>query len=67
MRDDGRGFNADAKSPNSMGLLGMEERLSLIGGHLAIDSSAGKGTSIVVTLPVRKLPARIRDATKVTA
>jgi signal transduction histidine kinase len=52
--DDGRGFDMSslaAKGRTSWGLLGMEERASLLGGDLAMESSIGKGTCIRVTIP----------------
>jgi signal transduction histidine kinase/streptogramin lyase len=55
VRDDGQGFdyrestNADAKH---FGLLGMQERAVQIGGKLAIDSRTGKGTVVMVDVPI---------------
>ncbi|WP_374278625.1 response regulator [Azonexus sp.] len=49
--DDGRGFDAAAPR-KGFGLLGMNERVAALGGHLDIDGSAG--TRIVVTLPLEK-------------
>ena len=34
-----------------MGLIGIQERLSAIGGTLQITSEPGKGTSLLVTVP----------------
>lgn len=57
--DDGDGFDAeialhtDQKYP-SWGLLGMVERSVLVGADLDIDSSAGKGTRITVSLEREK-------------
>lgn len=56
--DDGKGFDAAgaldpaAKASESVGLLGMQERVHLLGGRLDIRSMAGAGTSIVVEVPV---------------
>jgi signal transduction histidine kinase len=46
--DDGCGFTPDVSSAGerSMGLLGMQERASLIGGHIEIQSSPGHGCRI---------------------
>ena len=46
--DDGCGFTPDFSSvaERSMGLLGMQERASLIGGRIDIDSSPGQGCRI---------------------
>ena len=51
VRDDGRGFDvAVARKPAGagagLGLLGMEERISLAGGQLTIESAPGSGTTI---------------------
>ena len=35
------------------GLLGMRERVDMLGGRLAIDSSPGRGTHIEVIIPKR--------------
>jgi signal transduction histidine kinase len=36
-----------------MGLLGMGERLALLGGKLKIESSPGAGATIVAEVPLR--------------
>ena len=56
--DDGVGFhvpeNPSEYAPSGhFGLLGLHERAELIGATLQISSSAGKGTSLTVSLPVR--------------
>jgi two-component system, NarL family, sensor histidine kinase UhpB len=54
IEDDGCGFDQSAKRGDSplggLGLAGMRERLSLIGGELAIESSPGAGTTIFVRI-----------------
>jgi PAS domain S-box-containing protein len=51
--DDGIGFDPSAVSCHSgLGLVGMRERLHLIGGEIAIDSRASGGTRIEVRVPV---------------
>lgn len=51
--DDGKGFDkhkvADKKT---LGILGMKERTSMIGGTYNIISSPEKGTTVVVTIPM---------------
>jgi signal transduction histidine kinase len=53
--DDGVGFDADAVTSGphdvGLGLLGMRERAALIGGTLQIESTAGEGTSIILSAP----------------
>lgn len=51
--DDGRGFDATAPR-KSFGLLGMSERVALLGGQLDIDSVPGQGTRITGSLPFPK-------------
>lgn len=50
IQDDGKGFSA--KAERGMGLLGMEERASHLGGGFAIESEPGEGAILRVTLPV---------------
>jgi signal transduction histidine kinase len=52
IEDDGRGFGAGGE-PDGIGLLGMRERVGLVGGSLAVESSSGVGTTIVVEVPAR--------------
>ena len=57
LQDDGRGFSVgDTLDPRSghlgLGLLGMRERLALIGGRLDVRSAAHKGTRLRVTIPL---------------
>ncbi|HVX32330.1 MAG TPA: GAF domain-containing sensor histidine kinase [Solirubrobacterales bacterium] len=51
VRDDGDGF--DPTLAPGRGLLGMRERVELLGGTLAIDSRPGRGTTVSSTFPVR--------------
>lgn len=51
VRDNGRGIRPREKGQsNSLGLLGMRERVSLAGGELSIEGSPGQGTSVVMRL-----------------
>jgi signal transduction histidine kinase len=56
IHDDGRGF--DPRHERGMGLLGMEERVSHLGGSFAVDSAPGRGTELQVRLPLPVAPAR---------
>jgi signal transduction histidine kinase len=47
--DDGRGFAPE--STRGLGLLGIEERIRLLGGRFEIQSAPGKGTKLNSTLP----------------
>jgi signal transduction histidine kinase len=53
--DDGRGFDATARSYGT-GLQGMADRLDSIGGTLEVNSSPGGGTTVV-----GRVPATVRD------
>jgi signal transduction histidine kinase len=46
--DDGRGFDPDQVSPESLGLGIMRERAEAIGATLKIESQVGQGTQVVV-------------------
>jgi signal transduction histidine kinase len=50
IQDDGRGF--PAQQVKGMGLLGIEERVSYLGGSFAVDSGSGRGTLLSVMLPL---------------
>ena len=53
--DDGRGITEDEKqNTRSFGLLGMKERALLVGGDVSITGAAGKGTTVVVTIPLSR-------------
>jgi signal transduction histidine kinase len=52
--DDGIGFNVEAislENKETWGLLGMQERATLLGGQFSIISNKGKGTQISITIP----------------
>jgi len=56
VEDDGVGFDPGpgihgSHSPG-LGLLGMEERASLVNGTLRVESEAGRGTAIFVQVPL---------------
>jgi signal transduction histidine kinase len=60
--DDGVGFDPGAVA-TGFGLIGMRERLALLGGTLSIDSAPGRGATIHATLPsgARGGPADAED------
>jgi signal transduction histidine kinase len=52
VRDNGRGIGEEQLSNNrSLGILGMRERVLLIGGELTISGSPGQGTTVRVRIP----------------
>ena len=52
IEDDGAGFDPRAVREESVGLLGMRERLSFVDGRLEIESRLGAGTTIVAEVPL---------------
>ncbi|MDQ0158256.1 two-component system sensor histidine kinase NreB [Alkalibacillus salilacus] len=56
VRDEGIGFNKekpDVKG-SGIGLSGMEERAELVGGTISIDTEVGKGTTVYLSIPVKR-------------
>jgi signal transduction histidine kinase len=59
IEDDGEGFDVaavttDPTSMRGLGLAGMRERASLVGGHIEIDSTPGAGARVVIAVPLAK-------------
>jgi PAS domain S-box-containing protein len=55
VRDNGRGITeSEIDSPKSIGLLGMQERARLRGGEVHLHGSPGRGTTVIVRLPLIK-------------
>jgi signal transduction histidine kinase len=54
VEDDGAGFDVAEVGTDRYGMRGMRERAEMIGAHLRIDSIVGRGTRVVVTLPLGK-------------
>lgn len=53
IRDNGRGITeAQLTDPGAIGLLGMQERASLVGGTFEVAGRRGKGTTITVRVPI---------------
>jgi signal transduction histidine kinase len=53
IEDDGKGFGAAGGAGNGLGLAGMKERMGLLDGRLAIESTEGAGTTVVAEVPLR--------------
>ena len=51
VRDDGRG-GADEGAGNRLGLVGMRERVDLLGGRIEVASSATQGTQVIIDIPL---------------
>lgn len=62
IEDDGQSFNVQRvlhlNGGKRLGLLGMRERLEMVDGSFDIESSPGKGTTIVARIPFGKTRAR---------
>jgi signal transduction histidine kinase len=53
IKDNGTGLSpVDPSKPNSYGLKGLHERAKSVGGWLDVSSLPGKGTSIVLSIPL---------------
>ena len=57
IEDDGKGFDWDESAVPSpygggSGLLGMRERMSLVGGTLEIEAAAGQGAALFIRVPI---------------
>src|SRR2546430_6627241 len=52
VHDDGRGFSPHKHPAETHGIVGMRERVKLLGGRLQISSAPGKGTRIVARVPI---------------
>jgi signal transduction histidine kinase len=66
IEDNGVGFNLDAAMAqrNSFGLAGMRERVTLIGGRFELRSEPGKGTAVIIRLPLRQPSTVERTSTQ---
>jgi signal transduction histidine kinase len=54
VEDDGLGFDPGAARDEGLGLVGMRERVGLVGGRLRIESSTDAGgTTLVAEVPLR--------------
>jgi PAS domain S-box-containing protein len=55
--DDGSGFDPGAVPRGHLGLIGMRQRVDLVGGELRVESRAGDGTLIEASVPADLDPA----------
>jgi len=60
IHDDGKSFQVErvlvSRGGQRLGLLGMRERVEMVGGKFCVESAPGKGTTIQVEIPFGKLP-----------
>jgi PAS domain S-box-containing protein len=57
VEDDGRGFDVESapatgNAERRLGLLGMRERVELVGGTLTVESDVGRGTTVIARVPI---------------
>ena len=52
VEDDGAGFVPGSVRENALGLVGMRERVNVMGGRFEVHSAPGTGTTIVAELPL---------------
>src|SRR5215213_7285767 len=62
VEDNGVGFNIttvrqSAQAGHQLGLIGMQERVAQLGGALTIESEPGRGTTIIVRIPLANVVA----------
>lgn len=58
VRDNGKGITTeDLANPKSLGLLGMRERASLLGGQISFKASTERGTVVTVRVPRQSVGA----------
>lgn len=64
IRDNGKGFRHDrelhAKLTERLGILGMRERLEMVKGNFTVQTAPGKGTTILVRIPLAGARGRSR-------
>lgn len=53
VEDDGRGFAPESADAARLGLRGMRERMTLLGGDLIVESRAGAGASLIARVPLQ--------------
>ena len=62
--DDGEGFDLSGVEPGAdggwaVGLLGMNERVTLLGGTLDIETAPGSGTSVRFVIPLSQMSSQV--------
>jgi signal transduction histidine kinase len=52
--DNGRGFESEKSGKRTYGLMGIRERVLMLGGSININSALGQGTQITVRIPIQR-------------
>ena len=52
IEDDGLGFDPGSARADGLGLVGMRERVALLGGRLSMESTPGAGTTCIAEVPL---------------
>ena len=62
VKDNGRSFQAQrvmrSKNNTRLGLIGMRERVEMVGGSFGVESASGKGTTVLAQIPLGKTKRR---------
>jgi len=67
VEDDGVGYRSAGDTETMIGLVGMRERATALGGTLDIEATPGGGTTILARVPVSLPPVEFADARNVGA
>ena len=67
IEDDGRGFDARVASQSGngsgrLGLLGIQERLGMVGGNFKVESAPDRGATLLVRIPIPKAHEKEKKA-----
>ena len=52
IQDNGAGFDPNEVRDGGLGLVGMRERVALLGGRMTVESSEGAGTMLTAEVPL---------------
>ncbi|SHM96973.1 sensor histidine kinase [Gracilibacillus kekensis] len=52
--DNGKGFDQSQKKEKSFGIIGMQERIEMLGGDVRINSIVGEGTQVFFKIPLNQ-------------
>jgi signal transduction histidine kinase len=62
IHDNGKGITKkELKDPRSLGLTGMQERAHALGGTLSITGIRGKGTTVTLTVPLKRMQVQGKE------